>query len=95
MRTVKLKARFSDRLILPDEAVSADPGAVYETLDGRLCSMRFLSTRVNKGDCYADELDLLCGRFIGAAFSAVRSIWIGRLGTVGDVWHFVRLDELE
>ena len=89
-----LKARFSDRVFCPDEALGKDTSVVYKTTDNKLCKALFLSTWNNADDYFSADFDDMCMRFWGIHFSTLRSVWEGRLGYIGDVWHLIELKEV-
>lgn len=89
----QIKAKFSDRILIPDRAIPhglRDSDYVL-TLDGVECVAHFLSTWDNSDGRYDDELEGLCQREWGCSFGVLRSVWIGRIDKVGNYWHLIEL----
>lgn len=95
MAVVNLNARFSPRVLIPSPAVPPSGGTLtVKTSDGVTCVARFLSVWDNSDGRYDGELDALCRRQWGCGFDLVRTMWDGRLGRTGDVWHYVELKKI-
>lgn len=52
---------------------------------------QFLITWNNRDGKYDNELDSISQSHFSVPFSALRSVWISRLGRVDDYWHFIKL----
>lgn len=86
----KINAKFAEYLLVPSNGISVGVGRV-ETLDGVECRPEFQTTWNNGDGTYDDELDAVCRKYYDCGFQSIRSIWYGRLGTVSDYWHLVKL----
>ena len=97
METYSLNANFSEKILLPSEALPpySREGLSLITADGIRCKAHFLSTWNNYGGRYDDELDGLCHRQWACDFDLVRNIWLGRLEVVGDIWNYVELIKID
>lgn len=87
----KIKCKYAEYMMAPFNAFPAGMGAQYETTDGVLCDLEMCSSWNNDRGDYDDEFDYVCQKNFGCSFSAIRSIWISRLGKVDDYWHLVKL----
>jgi hypothetical protein len=88
---MKIKSKFVDKLLVPANGIMR--GEV-ETSDGVRCMAEFRTTWDNADGFCDEELEAISQREYGCPFSAIRSIWIGRLGNVSDIWHLVKLIKL-
>lgn len=101
-RTVEFRiaANYSSHVLCPDNALEIsfykrDPmdDVRFRTLDGKLCSVRFISSHDNEDGQSEDVLDLICQKRWGVPFQSVRSMWFGRMGDVSNWWHLIELQE--
>lgn len=90
----KILSKFTERLLAPRNAFVAGFSGEYETLDGVKCKVNPIGTWNNKDDYFIEEFDDLCQRLYGCNFAAIRSIWIGRLGHVDDIWDMVIMTKI-
>lgn len=84
----KIKSKFVELLLVPANGIERGE---LETLDGIKCRAEFRTTWNNADGFFDDELDEICQREYGCAFSSIKSIWYGRLGYVSNYWHLVKL----
>ena len=63
----------------------------FETLDGIRCRSEIDTVWNNENGQYDEELNIVCHKHYGCPFSAIRSLWFGRLGTVDKYWHLVKM----
>ena len=90
MRTIQCK--FNERVIVPQEAVAGlSIGESFYTMDGKVCTAKFISGWNNDSGEYDDILNDICMKYWNVPFSAIRSVWIGRIGSVGNMWHLIEL----
>jgi hypothetical protein len=89
-----IQCKFNKFVVFPHNAIS-DWRAVGDltTADGKECSVRWIAAWNNEKGAYEDEINGWCERLYGMGFSAIRSLWIPRLGFCDDVWHLVELTE--
>lgn len=87
----KILSKFTERLLAPRNAFIAGLSGEYETLDGVTCRTEPIGTWNNKDGYFEEEFDDICQRFYGCPFSAIRSIWFGRLGKISDIWDMVKM----
>lgn len=92
---VRIKARFAERVLAPGNALAGvREGDTVETSDGVSCVAHFLSGWDNADGRYDDELDGLCERQWGISFPVLRSVWIGRINYIGNIWHMLQLKKI-
>lgn len=89
----KIAAKSAPYILFPSNAVEPAfwhrlPGELYEFVgtDDIVFVPEFLHTW--SGEC--DDLAECCERRFGMPFESMRSLWIGRLGTLDSYWHFIR-----
>lgn len=87
----QISCKYAPKLLAPANALPLTIGELCITLDGVRCELRYVMGWDNRDDRYVGELDDTCGRIYGCPFSAIRSIWFGRLGYVGDYWYLVEM----
>lgn len=104
VRTVQsyaLNAKFAEYVFLPSNAIegafwgrdyNVDPQFV--TSDKIVCKPTFISTTNNAEGRYDESFDRICRSHFNMSFSAVRSIWIARLGGVDNYWHLIKLERI-
>lgn len=88
---MKINSKFVEKLVVPDNGIAR---GIVETTDGFRCRAEFRTTWNNADGFFDDELENVCQSEYGCPFGAIRSIWIGRLGNVSDIWHLVKLIKL-
>lgn len=89
----RIDCRFSDKIMIPSNGIIAsEPTA--STADGVKVKVKFCGTWNNENGRYDDELDDVCLRLWGVPFLTMRSIWISRLGSVSNYWHYIQLVKL-
>lgn len=94
-----ISAKFNEYVFCPANAIeerfynrSEAVLPEFVTTDGVICSAEFIGTWNNRGNVYEDEFDRICQRRYGIPFVSIRSMWIGRLGTLDYFWHLIRLE---
>lgn len=87
----KIQSKFVEYLLVPANGIMH--GEV-ETTDGEKCLVEFKTTWNNAGGFFDNELDSICQERYGCSFTAIKSIWFGRLGRLSDFWHLVKLIKL-
>lgn len=87
----QIQSKFVPKLILPRNAFE-EFGEEYQTTDGKVVTMDFLTCWKNTDNQMEDDLDNCCQNVLGCPFSLIRSLWIGRLGYVDEFWYLVKLD---
>lgn len=60
-------------------------------MDGQVCTAKFIMGLDNSDGRFEEEMNDLCMRTWNVPFSTIRSMWIGRIGSVGNMWHLVEL----
>ena len=90
MRTIQCK--YNEKVLVPDNGIAGT--GQYMTLDGQTVLVRLVGCWNNTGGYYEEELDALCQKEWGISFQALRSIWIGRLGRVGNYWHVIEMTKI-
>lgn len=100
-RGYRIEAKFSEKVLLPANAIEADffKGQSQEyyrfiTADGQECKGRFAAAWNNEDGRYDERLDMVCQRSWAVPFASMRSMWIGRLGKVDDLWYIINLEKL-
>lgn len=63
------------------------------TTDGIVNDATFIETWYDRAGVFTDEFDSVCQRYYGMNFESIKSIWIGRLGTLDDYWHLIKLEK--
>lgn len=92
MRTIQCK--FTPRVVVPQEAVAGlAVGEPFYTMDGKVCTAKFISGWNNDNGDYDEVLNDICMDYWNVPFAAIRSVWIDRVGRVGSVWHLIELQE--
>lgn len=93
MTPIHIDAKFADRILVPGDALpkGCPSGVCLKTSDDVVCLAYFLSTWDNGQRRYYDELDRLCHRQWNCSFDLIETMWQGRLGQVGDIWHYMEL----
>lgn len=96
--TYKAYCIFSDFVICPDNAFEPrfykrNPYDDYqiETLDGKRAAVEFLCTWRVRGERDEQLIGSLSKSILNMSFERLRSLWIGRLGTIGEYWHYIKL----
>jgi hypothetical protein len=87
-----LKCKYAEEILIPDNGIFRD--SEYKTADGQRVSVQFITTWNNRDGSFDNELDEICQRKWGIAFRAMKSVWISRLGTIGDYWHLIKLTKV-
>lgn len=94
----KFYGLFSDLIICPDNAFEPrfykrDPRDEFdvETIDGHRVSVEFLTTWKVRGEQDEQLIGRIGKSLYNMSFGKLRSLWIARLGTIGEYWHYVRL----
>ena len=88
---MKINCKFAEYVLAPVNAISSEN---VETLDGVKCKAIFQTTWNNSDERYNDELEDVCQSRFGCSFQSIRSLWISRLGYVGDYWHLIKLIQI-
>ena len=88
----RIQSKFVPKLIAPRNAFDGFDEE-YQTTDGKVCTLDFLSGWKNTDGEMDDDLDCCCQYNLGCSFDVIRSLWIGRLGHVDDFWYLVKLIE--
>lgn len=89
----KIASKYTETLIAPWNAFVGFPAGECETIDGVRCTCKAVCTWNNADGGFDEEIDYLCQKYYGCSFQAIKSIWIGRLGRVSNVWHMVKLNK--
>ena len=91
---MRLQSKFTEYLLAPANALYSGVEGEYLTTDN-IRVMAFLDTVWNNAEgYYDDELDRVCEYRFKCPFRFIRSIWIGRLGSVSDYWHLIKLKKI-
>ena len=92
MRTIQCK--YAKEVLIPQEAIAGmQRDEPLMTMDGKVCTARFISGWNNDKHEFDERLDEFCRNTWNVPFSAIRSVWIGRIGDVGGIWHRIELIE--
>lgn len=104
IETYRIQAKFASDVFFPSNAVeerfwkrdwNVNADIRFQTMDGKICVPKFISTTNNK-DGWADErFDDFCQRMFNISFRQMRSLWFGRLGKLDYYWHWVKLTVVE
>lgn len=104
IETYRIQAKYAPDVFFPSNAVderfwkrdwNVNADIRFETLDGKICIPKFISTTNNR-DGWADErFDDFCKRKFDIPFCNLRSMWISRLGKIDYYWHWVQLTIVE
>lgn len=86
----QILCKFAPKILAPRNAFDGF-SEEYQTLDGKVCTLEFLSGWKNTDGDMDDDLDCCCQHVLGCSFETIRSIWIGRLGHVDEFWFLVEL----
>lgn len=95
--TQKINCKFSDIVIVPYEALDIDSARysnIFVTNDGVSVEASFQTVWKNTDGRYDDEIDDACIKHWDLPFKTIRSIFISRLGSVGDVWYLIKLKKI-
>ena len=83
--------KYSEIVILPGDALGIPLEQDYYTADGVRVRVEFQTTWNNVDGDYDTEIDNECNRYFECSFQRIRSLWIGRIGKVGNWWHKIKL----
>lgn len=82
-------------VLAPDNAFERVRGCTQiTTLDGKVCLVEFFASWSNDEGQAERALDATSLAYFGVPFSRIRSVWVNRLGQVGNYWHLIKLKEL-
>ena len=87
----QILCKFAPKILAPRNAFDGF-SEEYQTLDGKVCTLEFLSGWKNTDGDMDDDLDCCCQHVLGCSFDTIRSIWISRLGHVDEFWFLVELN---
>lgn len=103
VETYRIQAKFAPDVFFPSNAVeerfwkrdwNINADIRFETLDGKICIPKFISTTNNRSGEFDGRFDDFCMRKFDVPFCNIRSMWISRLGTIDYYWHWVQLQEV-
>ena len=84
---------YNELVIAPKEAFDGLGPGQFQTKDGKVCTALFIAGWNNEGNRYDEQLDHICKKYWNVPFDSIRSMWIGRLGNIGNYWYFIQLKE--
>ena len=90
----KIKAKYSEHLLVPKEGLSSIEPGEFETLDGKVCNAMFICGWDNCDGEYDQQLEHICRKYWQLPFSYVKSLWIERCYSVEGYWYFLQLKEV-
>lgn len=85
-----IQCKYVPKLVLPSNALFF-PEYEYQTLDGKVCTLKIQAGWQNRDRDFDDELEEMCQLYHGCSFDTIRSIWLARLGRVSDFWYLADL----
>lgn len=96
MKRYRLNAKYVDEALLPARAFGYDfkgdnINAEFETSDGLIVKLEFVSTMNNTDGFCKDFLESFCNRRYGMTLQQYEYHWIDRLDRLDDWWHIVKM----
>ena len=100
--TYKIYCIYSEFVLCPDNAIEyrfykRNPydSFIFETTDDIFVDPEFIATwKILEGDS-TSHFNCLTKTLWNRSFEQIRSLWISRLGSIGDYWHFIKLKKIE
>ncbi|MBO7510023.1 MAG: hypothetical protein J6T35_02470 [Bacteroidales bacterium] len=89
----RIHCNYNADVMVPIEALDAITPGEFLTDDGKKCTAEFISGWNNRDGQYYEQLDHICQIKWGVPFSAVRSRWIAKYGTLEGYWYYLKLVE--
>ena len=94
----RIECKFTDLVLIPKNGISPsfftkgpEVKARFETRDKIVCDWEPISVYDISDERYDDELESFCQVHWSISFSAIKSIWISRLGWADLYWYILRL----